>query len=249
MQAEKFLEMLSQTDRLDKGIEEQLRQLAEKFPYSQPLRILLAKNLQQLQRSDFEKQVNQAAACAIDRKQFQVFISGRIKPVVMPTPVPEIEKPANKKERTSFFPAWFVQLFLKKKTPATLVNAATVPDKTDEKTHEAKTAGKEDTRSQSVEKPCETAIRKHDALIEKFLKEEPRIKPTRGSNFNENLAEKNLLSPEEIGTETLAMIFLNQGLHEKALDIYQKLSLRFPEKSSYFAEKINTIKNEINLKK
>jgi hypothetical protein len=92
-------------------------------------------------------------------------------------------------------------------------------------------------------------LRKHDDLIDRFLKEEPRIKPRRDATPGENLAEKNLLGAEEIGTETLAAIFIKQGLHQKALDIYQKLSLKFPEKSSYFAEKINSIKNENNLKK
>ena len=91
--------------------------------------------------------------------------------------------------------------------------------------------------------------RKYDELIDRFLKEEPRIRPKRDVSSQENLAEKNTTIPEDIGTETLAEIFVKQGLHEKALDIYQKLSLKFPEKSSYFAEKIKSLKNDINLKK
>ena len=43
-------------------------------------------------------------------------------------------------------------------------------------------------------------------------------------------------------TETLAQIYVEQGYWEQAKDIYSKLSLRYPEKSVYFAsliEKIN----------
>ncbi|MBO6237170.1 MAG: hypothetical protein J6N50_00080 [Bacteroidales bacterium] len=42
-------------------------------------------------------------------------------------------------------------------------------------------------------------------------------------------------------TETLAQIYLEQGYRQEALDIYSKLSLRYPEKSVYFAALIEEI--------
>lgn len=44
-------------------------------------------------------------------------------------------------------------------------------------------------------------------------------------------------------TETLAKIYLEQDYKEQALDIYSRLSLRYPEKSVYFATLIDEIKN------
>lgn len=47
----------------------------------------------------------------------------------------------------------------------------------------------------------------------------------------------------EIITETMAVILVQQGKTDQALLVYQKLSLLYPEKSSYFTARINELKN------
>lgn len=247
MQQEKFLDLLSHPERLDKGSMDQLRHLAERFPYSQPLRILLAKNLQLQKNPDFERHVNQAAAYAFDRRHFQVYMSGRLKTEAsVPAPA-EPKKTEENNNSPTRMPSWIARLFSKKekRVVSPLIAREVSPEKTSDKADPKN----ENPAVELPESKASLPLRKHDDLIDRFLKEEPRIKPRRDATPGENLAEKNLLGAEEIGTETLAAIFIKQGLHQKALDIYQKLSLKFPEKSSYFAEKINSIKNENNLKK
>ena len=49
--------------------------------------------------------------------------------------------------------------------------------------------------------------------------------------------------PEDgIVTETLAKLMESQGKISKAIQIYERLSLTLPEKSAYFADKIETLK-------
>jgi hypothetical protein len=84
-------------------------------------------------------------------------------------------------------------------------------------------------------------------LIDKFLKEEPRIKAKRELPERQtDLSEDSTREHPQLVSETLAAVYMKQGNKEKALDVYEKLCLKFPEKSSYFAQKIIAIKNDIN---
>lgn len=88
---------------------------------------------------------------------------------------------------------------------------------------------------------------KNTELIEKFIKEEPRISAPKRDFFNPvNMAENSSVDKEEIVSETLAKIYISQGLLQKALKIYQKLYLLNPEKSAYFAAQIENLESKIN---
>lgn len=60
-------------------------------------------------------------------------------------------------------------------------------------------------------------------------------------NTVEMLAEKSNTGTDVI-TESMAEVFIQQGKNDKAIDIYEKLSLQNPSKSAYFADKIESLK-------
>lgn len=86
-----------------------------------------------------------------------------------------------------------------------------------------------------------------DKLIEQFIKEEPRIQVKKSGFYNPvNMAKKSVQDSDEFVTETLARIYAKQGNISKAIRAYQKLSLKFPEKTAYFAALIEELKRTPN---
>ena len=84
-------------------------------------------------------------------------------------------------------------------------------------------------------------------LIDKFLLDDPRMKPKPlAETEQEDISESSIEEHEDFITDTLAKIYLKQGNYSKAILAYEKLSLKFPEKNTYFASQIKEINKLIN---
>ncbi|MFZ4548479.1 MAG: hypothetical protein ACOYN4_13625 [Bacteroidales bacterium] len=84
----------------------------------------------------------------------------------------------------------------------------------------------------------------HNDLVDRFIREEPRIGAPKREFFNpEDNARQSASLPDDLVSETLARIYEKQALYSMAIKIYEKLMLRIPEKSSYFAARIKEIEN------
>ncbi len=90
--------------------------------------------------------------------------------------------------------------------------------------------------------------KKEDQLIEKFLREDPQhisqFKPEKTDYAVEHQVEKASRDSSEIVSETLANIYYQQKLFEKAIMAYEKLILKMPEKKAYFVSLIDKIKSQ-----
>ena len=75
-------------------------------------------------------------------------------------------------------------------------------------------------------------------LIDKFIAAKPKIQPIKKETSTFNIAKAQMMQPEALMTETLARIYLEQKNYNKAIQSYKILSLKYPEKSGFFADQI-----------
>ncbi len=81
-------------------------------------------------------------------------------------------------------------------------------------------------------------------IIDKFLRAEThRIVAEEGEPDSEITTEAEFSDEDDMVSEELAEVYLQQGLKDMAIETYRKLSLLNPEKSIYFAELISKIEN------
>lgn len=80
-----------------------------------------------------------------------------------------------------------------------------------------------------------------EKAIEKFIENEPKIsKLKEETNF---VVKEKADDISHLMTETLAKLYVEQRLYSKAIKAYETLQKKHPEKSEYFAEKINEVKD------
>ncbi|WP_298392720.1 tetratricopeptide repeat protein [Flavobacterium sp.] len=94
------------------------------------------------------------------------------------------------------------------------------------------------------ETPTETELarKKKLDLIDKFIESNPKIPPINkdGSTIITTAVTED---KSYLMTETLAKVYLEQKKYSKAIQAYEILILKYPEKSSFFADRISDIKN------
>ena len=127
------------------------------------------------------------------------------------------------------------------------------PTKTTKKTTKAsstasskKTISK--TAKKSTAKPRVKKIKPVDrttsiAIMEKFISEDPSINRPEDKAYEKELklAKSSVAEEYNIVSETMAKLYSAQGNKKKAKKIYEKLSLIYPEKNTYFAARISEL--------
>ena len=86
-----------------------------------------------------------------------------------------------------------------------------------------------------------------ETLLANFLEGKKTIsRPKKEAFFNPiNISKESVIENNDLVTPTLAKVYLEQMHYEKAILAYEKLILKYPKKSSFFAAQIKLI-NKLN---
>ncbi len=84
--------------------------------------------------------------------------------------------------------------------------------------------------------------KKKTELIDKFIETSPKIPPIKQDTTPKVLVEQSKEDTSYLMTETLARVYLEQKKYQKAIQAYEILILKYPEKISFFADRISDIK-------
>lgn len=95
-------------------------------------------------------------------------------------------------------------------------------------------------------KPKEVSTPPTDTILERFIQSNPTITRPKASFFNpSDAAQKSLEEHDDIYTETLAKVYIRQEKLHKAIQVYEKLMLKFPSEKEKFAALIQQLKHPL----
>ena len=97
---------------------------------------------------------------------------------------------------------------------------------------------------ESSEFQLEEAVlkKKKFELIDKFIASNPKIVPKEKTESSIVAKRSVKFDTKELMTETLAKVYLEQKKYKKAIQAYKILSLKYPEKSGFFADRIKAVR-------
>jgi tetratricopeptide (TPR) repeat protein len=246
---ETFIHLIHHTDQVSPADKETLEEVIRQYPYFQLAHFLLAKAHNQEQTVLTTDKVKKAAVYAPDRGMLKKFLSIKkfaqeyISPVIS-TAEKNVEADSPAASTTSGTEPVIEH-------PALPMSDYQLAGTEKEEEIQLQTLSAVSPHMQE-EKPeiDKREIRKikQNEIIENFIKAEPRISAAQAKDKGvemsaEDLSEKTVDTATGFVSENLANIMVKQGKIDKAIDIYEKLILKYPQKNAYFAAKIEGLKN------
>lgn len=227
MQKERIISLISNPETINKEDNLFLENTIEKYPFFSVSHILLAKGLLNTESLRYNRKLKNAALYSLDRKQLFKLITQNIEEKRLSVKKEEEMKTIHVEDTPKFVD---VETKLKIGSPLDF-------KETEEHSFSqwlALTKVKKIDRSDEKKEESE--------LIDSFIESNPTIKTEKNKFFSPTeTAKTSLVENNELVTETLARVYLEQQHFDKAIEAYKKLSLKYPKKSSFFADQINLI--------
>ncbi len=241
MNKDQFAYFLTNPNLLNTSSVDEMNELINEFPFFQTAHLLLVKNLLSLNSIKYNKQLKISATYANDRAiLFHLINDDFINKEE--AKINDKEQAAAKKNNLLVFD--FPVNLEQNKTSKTEkmfgfeINSSYI----------ATPINKSEENIDTENHKNSLKHRTQNSLIDNFLNNNPKIIPKINPEGNEDISEESVKEDNELITETLVKIYIKQGYYFKAIIAYEKLSLKYPEKSIYFANQIKKIKQIINNK-
>lgn len=242
---------------------EELKTLALAYPYSPHFRTLLALKARQDDHPEATRALANAAAYAIDRSKLFMLMREEMTPVLQPEaeeilfelkPIESVQRQLEALEAVSKQEVANTQAAA---APIPVPEPAVVVPETPrpERTPEPEPAEPEVTPVQppltattfdnwiSGFNPPALEPAKTTSIVPKPVQPRPIVPENpEPKGMAQQLAERSVAENKDVVSETLARLLAKQGHREKAIAMYQRLCLTFPEKSASFAAEIEKLK-------
>ncbi len=269
MTRDQLLRCLEDPSLLNERTLGELREILDEYPYFQTAHLLYIRNLQKENNFRFAAQLKTCAVYATDRTVLYHLLNPAPEKKRIPDPSLEIDVVSIRNNTASIELSDDPSASIKEhgesftrvkndtagKEHADLLNfelsdntymLGGIENESDKpKSDLAKDSSHEITRKEKFDEPEQKAN-----LIDRFIKDNPafNVKHSENSGIAEKINKMldNSGESDEYITETLARIYVKQGLYQKAITAFQKLSLKYPEKSAYFARQIEEVTNLLN---
>lgn len=268
MKQEQFIEFIKSPEKLNAQSSEQLAGLVNEYPYCNTAAMLYALNLRKENSHRYSSRMKIAAAYAPDRRKLKehlvgIFASSSFEDIPNPettfltaptqnTLVVDTEIAGDleglleqlKSEINRILEDETLQKN-KKRLSIISKRLGNVIEKPNVFDTEIIPDIKDYNFSHLEKRPeAEKKFRSKADLIDKFIATNPKIEIPKSNFFDPvEYAKHSMEDNQEIISETLAELYLKQGNQSKAIQIYEKLCLLYPEKNSSFAAQIEKIHN------
>jgi hypothetical protein len=254
MDSERFTEFIVNPDLLNESDIKYLGGLIKEYPYFQLAHVLLLYNLKKCGNENFDPQLRESAIHIPDRRKLYnllyhnpadiVGVSGENakNELLISEPI-EFQFENSKPEFTIDEPVDKKQII----ADETKQELLEIDEKITESENEQPKIVEFTNTSLETVNDNEDMSNSGFSLIDKFIEENPAFTPNKLDlvEKRDDISVNSIQEDDNIVTETLATIFEMQKLYEKAISVYEKLILKFPEKSAYFASRISELKKNI----